>query len=331
MKKVFVALLLCTCTTAIQAQTIVSSDWISVKGTADSFKDDKAILEEQAQREAIQSSFGSSIAFADYIKEYSSEYEKYNRFVEMRSELLDGVWKGYSKEPVFYSKTEEIFNKKGKPVKQEKWYCAVEGYAKRIQTIPANFEYRILDQNHQIIAEHCLKPSNNKNESERMAFTQNDLLKVQFRSTQSGYLMLFLDDGNFSFRLLPYSRFIKKTDIAIQAEEWYDFFNRKKAQYGHEDEVDEIVLSTDLPMDAFRLYFIFSQTPFTKNFYFLSDKDEKAKGIKVEEGVERLPTVESMDFAKWLQQNRMSKDDLQIAIIDLMIDNKKATTCLPNK
>ena len=41
------------------------------------------------------------------------------------------------------------------------------------------------------------------------------------------------------------------------------------------------------------------------------------------EGYSKLPSVTSKEFARWLQQNRVRKTDLQMSIVDLIIDNLK--------
>ncbi len=297
----------------VVADSEVRAEWVVVKGTASSFENDPRALEQMAQREAIQFTLGSSITFSDVAREYDNDYNNHSLFVEVRSELLDGVWKGNKTPPTFYSETAYIESTEGKRKrKAEKYYCEGEGYAARIKTMPVAFEYKVTDQLGSIVAQHPEQSRETK-----IAYNQNDQLIVEFRTTQSGHLTLFLDDGNAAYRLLPYSYYASQCDMEIEAQKLYRLFDPSAAAYGLQDYVDEIVMATDLPLDAFRLYFIFSQTPFSSDF-FLSDSSNNS----LAEGVTPLLSIESREFARWLQQSRMLKDDLQVAIVDLMIENR---------
>ncbi len=292
----------------------IAADWIVVRGVASAPLSEKAALEQMAQRDAIQKTIGSSITFSDHAKEFSNQYTNYSQFMEVRSELLDGVWRGYKSEPTFYNKVETIERDRGRRKDEvEMFYCEVEGYASRIRTIPVAFEYRVIDQSGLVVAEHPLKT-----ESSKIAYQQNDEMVVEFRSSQGGHLTIYLDDGNSAFRLLPYSHYTSHSDMTIEAQKLYRLFDRKAAEYGLRDYVDEIVMATDQTLDVFRLYFIFSQTPMSRDF-FLASRDKAT----LVDGVESLMSIESREFARWLQQSRMTKDDLQVAIVDIVVENKK--------
>lgn len=318
MRSIIVLLLTMLAISTSEAQVVseadVASDWIVVRGVASSIDSSRAALEQMAQRDAIQKTIGSSITFSDHAREFSNEYSNYSQFMEVRSELLDGVWRGYKSEPKFYSEIVEIERERGRRKDQvEMFYCEVEGYASRIRTIPVAFEYRVLDQSGVVVAEHPLK-----SEGSKVAYQQNDQMIVEFRASQSGYLTLFLDDRHNAYRFLPYNYYTSASAFEIEAQKLYRLFDRAAAEYGLRDYVDEIVMATDQEVDAFRLYFIYSQTALSRDF-FLSNR---ADGI-ASEGVEAMMSIESREFARWLQQSRMTKDDLQVAIVDLIIENIK--------
>ncbi len=317
MRSPLILMVLLLTLTTTEAQVVsaegVGASWIAVSGSSSSMEDDRAALEQMAQRDAIQRTIGSSITFSDHSKEYSDQYKNYSEFMEVRSELLDGVWKGYKSEPRFYTKIEELGSeRRGRTQKVELFCCEVEGYATRIKTMPVAFEYRILDRDGAVIAAH---PSSG--DKTKAAYIQNDEMVVEFRTSQGGHLTLFLDDGENAYRLLPYSYYKTHSDVPIEAQRLYRLFDRSSAEYGLRDYVDEIVMATDQTLDAFRLYFIFSQTPLSRDF-FLSNR----AGASLADGVEALMSIESREFARWLQQSRMVKDDLQVAIADLIIENK---------
>ncbi|MFI3303399.1 MAG: hypothetical protein SNF68_02170 [Rikenellaceae bacterium] len=317
MRSLLISSFLLLSLSTIEAQVIsladVGEDWIEVSGVSSSLEDDRVALEQMAQRDAIQRKIGSSITFSDHSKEYADQYKNYAEFLEVRSELLDGVWKGNKVEPKFYTKVEEIESeRRGRKQKVELYCCEVEGYVTRIRTMPVAFEYRILDRDGAIIAEH---PSSGV--PSKAAYNQNDEMVVEFRTSQGGHLTLFLDDGENAYRLLPYSYYSSHSDIKIEAQRLYRLFDRAAAEYGLRDYVDEIVMATDQELDAFRLYFIFSQSPLSRDF-FLSNR----ASASLADGVEALMSIESREFARWLQQSRMVKDDLQVAIADLIIENR---------
>ncbi len=318
MRSIIVLLVTLLSISTSEAQVVseadVASDWIVVRGVASSIDSSRAALEQMAQRDAIQSTIGSSITFSDHAKEFSNQYSNYSQFMEVRSELLDGVWRGYKKEPKFYSKMESIQReRRGRTEDIEMFYCEVEGYASRIRTIPVAFEYKVLDHNKRVIAQHP-----DHGDATKMVYQQNDQMVVEFRASQSGHLTLFLDDGHNAYRFLPYNYYTSLSAFEVEAQKSYRLFDRAAAEYGVKDYVDEIVMATDQEVDAFRLYFIFSQTALSRDF-FLANR----AGGTTSEGVEAMMSIESREFARWLQQSRMTKDDLQVAIVDLIIENIK--------
>lgn len=76
-------------------------------------------------------------------------------------------------------------------------------------------------------------------------FHQGDLFITRFRSTKSGHLVLFMDNGENAFRMLPYAAFEKDDDVKIEANQWYSFFDLSAVPYKDRQTVDELELMTD--------------------------------------------------------------------------------------
>lgn len=306
------------------------SDWVVVEGTTsikvpdgEDFKQSDLI--NMAQQEAIEKKIGTSITYGNFMKSYEGELDSYEHYLDLTSQFPQGIWKANLAEPSLTSHETEILrmNRWGrlkKKVSATEWTCRVKGYAQPLNQILPQFEFQILNGHKQIIAEQKIQDSETHltvgNDS---VFHQGDLFITRFRSTKSGHLVLFMDNGENAFRMLPYAAFEKDDDVKIEANQWYSFFDLSAVPYKDRQTVDELELMTDQKYDVIRIYYLFSETPFTKDFFF----NIKGENQKLPEGYSELPSVTSAEFARWLQQNRVRKTDLQMSIVDLIIDNLK--------
>lgn len=152
-------------------------------------------------------------------------------------------------------------------------------------------------------------------------FHQGDLFITQFRSSKSGHLALFMDNGEKAQRMLPYYAYDNVDDVSVKANQWYSFFDISEPSGFPKENIDELELITDQKYDVIRIYYLFSETPFTKDFFFSSADDEGISHPELPKGYSELPSVTSQQFVQWLQANRIRKKDLQISIVDLIIDN----------
>lgn len=306
-------------------------DWVVVEGTT-SVKVprgeviNQTELQNMAQQEAIEKKFGTSITYGNFMKAYEGELESYEHYLDLTSQFPQGIWKADLIEAVITSKETEILkaNRRGeltKKVPAIEWTCQVKGYAQPLNQILPQFEFQIMNGRKQIIVEQKIQQNGAQlvvgNDS---VFRQGDLFITRFRSTKSGHLVLFMDNGENAFRMLPYAALDKDDDVKTNANYWYSFFDLSTASEKERGMVDELELMTDKNYDAIRIYYLFSETPFTKDFFF-SMGEHKEKELP--EGYSGLPSVSSLQFARWLQQNRIRKPDLQMSVVDLIIDNLK--------
>ena len=127
-----------------------------------------------------------------------------------------------------------------------------------------------------------------------------------------------MDNGENAFRMLPYAAFDHQDDVMLEPNRWYSFFDLSAVPVKEREYVDELELLTDREYDAIRVYYLFSETPFTKDFFFTigdTGRNDLPKGYS------ELPSITSRQFTLWLQQNRIRKPDLQVSVVDLIVDN----------
>lgn len=324
--------ILCTEVSAQLFKGVPPSDWVLVEGNAtilcpDGVEVDKKRLSDMARRQAIENRMGTSIVYGNFIKSYETELDNYEHFVDMSSQFPQGVWRADVSEPEYCREETEIRKENSagiirKRVKAEKWSCRVKGYAQPLKQIMPQFEFQIMNGNNSVIVEQTMQDGKAVlSVGTDSVFRQGDLFRTRFRCTCSGHLVLFMDNGQNAFRMLPYAAFDKDDDVFIEAGKWYSFFDSSAVPYNERCNVDELELLTDMEFDAIRIYYLFSETPFNRDFFF-SIVDS---GNEIPEGYSQLPSITSIQFAGWLQQNKVLKPDLQISVVDLVIDNVNKT------
>lgn len=305
-----------------------SKDWIEVSATASVVIEkgkpvDRAALAEQARQMAIEQKLGSSISFGGAVKSFSDKLEQYDRLVELNNYFVDGVWKADISQPEFSLESASLTKERRrgtKEVEADRWCCRVHGYAAPLLCVAPAFEYQIMNGDNRVIIERI---SGKKGSASNQIFKQGDLFRLRFRASRGGYLALYMDNSEVAQRMLPYAAASSGDEsVKISADIWHPFFDVEAVSAQERQVVDELELVTDMGLDCIRIYFIFSSTPFSKDFFFLSDVHPATCG-ELPEGYNRLPSVDSRSFARWLQQNRIRKPDLQIAIADIVIDNSK--------
>nr|WP_044657244.1 hypothetical protein [Bacteroides acidifaciens] len=306
-----------------------SSDWVLVEGCT-SIKIprgeqlDREGLLNMAQQEAIEKKFGTSIVYGNFMKSYESELRHSEIYIDLTSQFPQGVWKADLIEPEWSSGEAEIIkaNRRGelkKKVPAIEWTCKVKGYAQPLKQILPQFEFQVLNGRKQVIVEQTVQKAGAKlSVGVDSVFRQGDLFITRFRCTKSGHLVLFMDNGENAFRMLPYAAFDHQDDVMLEPNRWYSFFDLSAVPVKEREYVDELELLTDREYDAIRVYYLFSETPFTKDFFFTigdAGRNDLPKGYS------ELPSITSRQFTLWLQQNRIRKPDLQVSVVDLIVDN----------
>ena len=129
---------------------------------------------------------------------------------------------------------------------REEWTCAVNGYAKQLHQILPRFEFKILNDKKNVVVEQKI----GLNGSELIAgqdsvFHQGDLFITQFRSSKSGHLALFMDNGEKAQRMLPYYAYDNVDDVSVKANQWYSFFDISEPSGFPKENIDELALAMD--------------------------------------------------------------------------------------
>lgn len=307
-------------------------EWVEVSGEASIKLPEEEKFEQKellhlAQQTAIENHFGTSVVYGNFMKTYETELQHYEHFLDMKSQFPQGVWCGDREEAVFTSQKTEILgaDRKGnfkKKISAIEWTCTVSGYAKPLHQILPQFEFKIQNDKKNVVVEQKV----GLNDCELIAgqdsvFHQGDLFITKFRSSKSGHLALFMDNGEKAQRMLPYYAYDSADDVPVEADRWYTFFDTSEPSGFPKENIDELELVTDQKYDVIRIYYLFSETPFTKDFFFLPDDASDVSHLELPKGYSELPSVTSLQFMQWLQANRIRKKDLQISIVDLIIDN----------
>ena len=176
--------------------------------------------------------------------------------------------------------------------------ATVKGKARELQNNTIDFSAKILRNT----------PDVNYESAEFMA---GDRVFVNFTSPVSGYLAVYLLDGETAYCLLPYVN-NKNGKFHVNHGEEYTLFSYK--HYSSEEDPDEIEqyrLTTEgHQADLNQLYFIFSPNEFTKAL----DKFGKTKDGDL------LPRNLSWeDFQKWILRIRSNDKKMSVQIKNILI------------
>jgi hypothetical protein len=160
------------------------------------------------------------------------------------------------------------------------------------------------------------------------SFIENDDFFLYFLSPISGYVSVYLDDGEYSQCLLPYRNIPVEYEsgMPIMADREYIFFSRKpEHNYFKDEDFDEDVytLYSHSKKDINRLFIVFSKTPLNKPKLEKNAKTEQLTEQEIAEGYTMPKALKSEDFQRWLIRNRSySKEDMQVDIIDITISKE---------
>ncbi|MFL5728917.1 MAG: hypothetical protein ACJ75J_05450 [Cytophagaceae bacterium] len=190
--------------------------------------------------------------------------------------------------------------------------CEIYVSAREISTPPVSFSALTLSQ-----------PKKN---FETRDFYNGDDFYLFFRSPESGYLTIYLDDNSSSYRILPYTSApsCQEQGMPVTADQEYMFFSGKRASSdcgGQSYEIDHYQMFTRSDIENNSVYLLFSKEPLTKPMLAPASgeglSDELAgKGYK-------LPrSLGSSDFYTWLAGVR-SSGQVQMQRIDLSIIKKQ--------
>jgi hypothetical protein len=240
---------------------------------------------QQAQLEALKGEFGTRIGMMNQTRMETDNGNTNTSFSSIANSLVKGLWLKDTKEPIF-----EVFSE------GEDQYISVtvEGRARSLDKAGIAFEVKTLK---------C--PDKN---CESQEFSNEGDLMVYFRSPESGYLTMFIDDKSTAAQILPYKT-MDMSNVKIQADKEYILF-KAEDQYNYFDlfqvqQIDELELYTPYSYEVDLVYILFSKEPFSKP-------------ILTDNGPESPKTTSSKKFNDWLA-DIMSYENMYMEVIDVSI------------
>jgi hypothetical protein len=143
-------------------------------------------------------------------------------------------------------------------------------------------------------------------------FNSGQSFFLHFTAPKNGFVSIFLDDGEFVQRILPYFINGNEDSYAIKGDKKYIFFTKTKEN----KTVDEIELFTSHTMEQNRLFILYSTKEFEKPI-LTEDKRLDNNGYTFPK------KMESRKYQEWLQKLRVSNSIVELKIIDITIKNNK--------
>lgn len=145
-------------------------------------------------------------------------------------------------------------------------------------------------------------------------FVDGEQLYLYFQSPVDGYLSIYVDEGDITYRLLPYVLMSDdfQSGVFIEGDTEYLFFAEKYNAF-KSSVVDEIVMFTTKNVEYNSIYIVFAEEKFVKP---ILDKKEEIDG-------RILPkSLSSEEFQTWLSENR--------AVLESFQDKKVIINIKPN-
>lgn len=252
-----------------------------------SMNDARRMAVQQAQIEALKAEFGTRIGMMNQTRMETTNGSTNTSFSSIANSLVKGLWLKDVEEPKF-----EVFYEG-----EDQWLkVKVTGKARSLDKAGIAFEVK------------TLKCDNINCASQE--YNQNEDLILYFRSPESGYLTVFLDDKETTYQLLPYKS-MDMSNVPIKADQEYYFFKQgDKYNYFNQDPIqliDEMFLFTNYNYEVDLLYVLFSKEPFSKP-------------ILVDNGKDYPKTTSSKKFNDWLA-DIMSYENMYMEVIDVSISN----------
>jgi hypothetical protein len=145
-------------------------------------------------------------------------------------------------------------------------------------------------------------------------FVDGEQLYLYFQSPVDGYLSVYVDEGDITYRLLPYVLMSDdfQSGVFVESDTEYLFFTEKYNSF-KSSVVDEIVMFTTKNVEYNTIYIVFAEEKFVKP---ILEKKEEIDG-------RILPkSLSSEEFQSWLSENK--------AILDSFQDRKIKINIKPN-
>lgn len=250
-----------------------------------SMNEAKRVAVQQAQIEALSAEFGTRVGMMNQTRMESTNGSTNTSFSSIANSLVKGLWLKDINPPEF-----DFFSEG-----DDQWLnVKVVGRARSLDKAGISFEVKTLK---------CADIN-----CESQEFAQYGDLFMYFRSPESGYLTVFIDDKTTAAQVLPYKS-MDISNVPIKADQEYFLFNQSEDfNYFDQDpiqNIDELTLYTPHDYEVDLLYVFFSKEPFSKP-------------ILDDNGPEYPKTTDSKKFNDWLAEI-MSYENMYMEVIDVTI------------
>lgn len=279
------------------AMTIHAQDLKTVEKTYTYFAPPTESLEQakrtavsRAKVEALRDRFGSVVSGASASSLIKKNRITQSKFVSLSCEgEVNGEWIADIEEPKIKTSLTEL------GIKVE---ATVKGKVRELQSNRIEYSAKILRNT-----------PDARYESEE--FMAGDRVFLNFTSPVSGYLAVYLLDGETAYCLLPYANNKNGNFRVKHGEEYTLFCYDKYSDEENPDEIEQYILTTEGSLqDINQFYFIFSPREFTKAL----DKFGKTKDGDV------LPRNLSWeDFQRWILRVRSNDKQMAVQIKNIVI------------
>ena len=144
---------------------------------------------------------------------------------------------------------------------------------------------------------------------------------IYFRCPVSGYLAIFLDDGEHAQRLLPYRQMgqVFEQGVPVEANTEYFLFSNKKPYQYFETTADEYVIEADQLVDQERLFVNYSYDPIVQPYIEKGYGADELSEEEREAGWKIPDALASEDFQRWLINSRIKNRKIVVEIEDITI------------
>lgn len=186
--------------------------------------------------------------------------------------------------------------------------CTIKIRAREYKDNPVNYKMYTLN----CLDVHC---------KTNIFIADKDDFHIYFYSPTSGYLAIFLDDGEQAQRLLPYKNMGSNFEqgVPVKANKEYFLFSNNEAYNYFEIDADEYVFESEQLLEQERLFVVFSKNPIVQP-YIEKGNNSKQLSIVTDKAILHVPdALNSEEFQKWLIKSRINNRNIVVQIEDITI------------
>jgi hypothetical protein len=144
-------------------------------------------------------------------------------------------------------------------------------------------------------------------------YTDGQSFYMSLKSSKTGYISMFMDNGTETFQVLPYSSEREKgvNQVTVERNRDYVFFSRDDAEEKLRHLVDELELFAEAPgVEPVVLFVLFSEKPFNNPLVTKTDVS-RFLDTKQHSDYTMPDAMASDDFNRWLLRLRQANPTLR--------------------